>query len=227
VPGGPEGAWYAGAELARSDGRLEQVTASFGDGRHPDGTLLRQYGPISLLATDPTAWAVARCTRSQGATDVVFVEVRASAAGGTLRDVPPLCYVLTRDVHAAPPAIALVAFADAARDGRVLPPEAARAAGIGPERQAAAVRWWPSTGEVHQVYVGQAWRRRRIATKLLVAADVVSVALGGLPLRGGSHRTDLGDHMLSRAPEHWQVRLQERTATAPPMTPPDGEPPRG
>lgn len=220
------GAWYGTAQQRRSDGTAEHVVATFADGRHPDGEQ-RQHGSAPLLATDPTAHAVARCTSHNGQTDVVFVEVRASAAGGSLRDAHALCYVLSHERDAAPRALALVAFADPTRDGRVFTQEAAQGAGLRPEQQVAAVRWWPSTGEVHQVYVAEAWRRRRIASKLLVAADVVSVALGGLPLRGGGHRTDLGDEMLGSAPAHWQVRVHERRSAAPPMTPSDGEPPRG
>lgn len=85
------------------------------------------------------------------------------------------------------------------------------------EDQLGAVRWYPASGEVDQVYVTPSWRRRTVAGALLTAAGTLSVARGWARLWGDGQRTELGEQLVAGA--IWSHRAAPLTHTAPPMTP--------
>ena len=116
----------------------------------------------------------------------------------------------------------LAAFStDSFPDGTLVGPRSVEALGISWANQVAAVRWSPSSGVVGQIYVSPTHRRRGVATKLLMLAGGVRVAMGWSPLRSDGRLTDLGDAWLRRSPEQWQGRLTARTAHLPAMTTPE------
>jgi GNAT superfamily N-acetyltransferase len=84
------------------------------------------------------------------------------------------------------------------------------------------VRWYPATGEVDQIYVQPAWRRRSIATGLIVAAGALSAARDWPRPWGDGQRTQLGEELRNAA--DWKHRAAELTHIAPPMTPVEGAP---
>lgn len=104
------------------------------------------------------------------------------------------------------------------RAGTVLTAADAARLGLVSADQVGAVGWRAGTGEVLEIYVDPAHRRRRVATLLLVAAEGTAAARGWPRLWGGGVRTALGETMLARL--RWGVgRLAPLTAVAPPMTP--------
>lgn len=160
----------------------------------------------------PPGWVIAARSDADG-TRVRSVEVNLPGA-------PLLWYVELPDPAADPAATTLVAFSDARRaDGAVLTAEEGRAAGVGSGEQVAAVRWWPGSGLVHQLYVGPSHRRRGVARTLVHAAGGVQAARGLPPLRGDGRRTDLGEQWLAGTAGYLAARAAPRTHRMPPMTP--------
>lgn len=130
-----------------------------------------------------------------------------------------LWFVEVPESQARPPADHLMAFTGHGQPrGRLL--DAAALAGVGgSSQQLGAVRWYPATGEVDQIYVQPAHRRQGVGSALLHAAGVLSVARGWGRLWGDGQRTVLGEQF--RNSSYWRQRGADLTHTAPPMTPPD------
>jgi GNAT superfamily N-acetyltransferase len=155
------------------------------------------------------------------------VAVRADVGGGqvhavevALPDVPLLWYVEVAEPDAAPAATTLVAFSDSRYgEGCVLTQREARAAGVSAGEQVAALRWWPATGLVHQIYVQPAHRRRGLAGKLAQAAFGIQVARGLPRLYGDGRRTDLGEQWRHGLPDYAAWRLAPWSQRLAPMTP--------
>jgi GNAT superfamily N-acetyltransferase len=143
------------------------------------------------------------------------------------RPAAPLCwYVELPEPDAGPAANTLVAFSDGRfPEGTVLDAARATAAGITGTRQVAAVRWWPSTGLVHQLYVVSGYRRRGLASKLVQAAFGVQYARGLPDIHGDGRRTELGEAWRQSLPEAVSARMSGWSEVMPPMTP-AGEPMR-
>ncbi len=135
-----------------------------------------------------------------------------------LRDAPvraELMAFLHDDVARRAEALGVVV-----REGTVLTAADAARLGLVSTDQVGAVGWRAGTGQVLEIYVDPAHRRRRVATLLLIAAEGAAAARGWPRLWGGGVRTALGEAMLARL--RWGVgRLQPLTAVAPPMTPAD------
>ncbi len=160
----------------------------------PAGTLVDLPGDRR-----PPGWQVAVVSGSDG--DPVAVEV-------ALPGAPLLWYVELPEPDAALPATTLVAFSDTRyADGRLLGPREARAAAIAADGQVAALRWWPGSGLVHQVYVGSDHRRRGVASKLVRAAFGLQAARGLPPLHGDGRRTDLGERWRQALPDAVAARM--------------------
>jgi GNAT superfamily N-acetyltransferase len=160
----------------------------------------------------PAGWQIAVRTDAAGA-QVHAVEV-------ALPDAPLLWYVELPEPVADPAATTLVAFSDPRRaEGAVLTEAGARAHGVRGEEQVAAVRWWPGTGLVHQLYVGPAHRRRGVAGKLLQAAFGLQAARGLPSLHGDGRRTDAGEALRGGLPAYAAWRLADRTHRLRPMDP--------
>jgi len=124
-----------------------------------------------------------------------------------------------QETSGRPPATNLVAFAGPERPAGDLLDEAALAGtGVRSADQVGAVRWYPATGEVDQIYVQPAWRRRRVGSALIAVAAALSYARGWPRLWADGQRTDLGERFRNASP--WRGRTADLTHVAPPMTPP-------
>jgi GNAT superfamily N-acetyltransferase len=134
-------------------------------------------------------------------------------------DLPPLWFGEVVETAASPPATNLLAFAGPhVSPGALLDVSALRGVGVKSEDQVGAVRWYPATGEVDQIYVQPAWRRRRIANALIAAAAALSYAREWPRLWSDGQRTELGEQLRNNS--SWRGRTADLTHLAPAMTPP-------
>jgi GNAT superfamily N-acetyltransferase len=155
------------------------------------------------------------------------VAVSRDVDGGRVRSVevalpgaPLLWYVELPEPQAGPPASTLVAFSDRRHaEGALLTEAEARAAGVQGTEQVAALRWWPGTGLVHQIYVAPTHRRRGVAGKLVQVGYGIQFARGLPKLHGDGRRTDLGESFREGLPGYAAWRLAPRTEHLPAMTP--------
>lgn len=104
-------------------------------------------------------------------------------------------------------------------EGAVLTPSHARWLGITPADEVGTVRWNPNTGQVLEVSVVPAHRRRRVATKLLFVAEAFTAARDWPRLWAGGVRTAMGQALADVW--GWGVgRVARLTHVAPPLAPP-------
>ncbi|HEV7727210.1 MAG TPA: GNAT family N-acetyltransferase, partial [Modestobacter sp.] len=156
------------------------------------------------------------------------VAVRADVEGGRVHAVEvmqpeaaSLWYVELSEPDAGPPASTLVAFSDLRyAEGTLLDADRASRGDVTGARQVGALRWWPGTGLVHQLYVGAEHRRRGVGRKLVQAAFGLQLARGLPPLHGDGRRTDLGEEWRRSLPEAIAARLAPWSHRMAPMTPP-------
>jgi hypothetical protein len=139
-----------------------------------------------------------------------------------LRALPALCFSL-RDDSKGVPAMVLSAHDPAvlgvATDAFLTPVDLAELRAQGRDTAPLGeLRWLVGSGEIHQVEAHL--RRRKVATRLLMAGEVVCAAHGWPLLRGGGERTELGDALVSSAsnPAYWSERTKPMTKLAPPIT---------
>lgn len=191
------------------------------DDRHPDTAVIDHPGPEAEVLADPSVSGYVRFRAPGGHIRVTEAKIPDGAAGGIVAGAPELCYVVVGEPEASPPAVQLIAFSGPAPDGAVLSPDQATQLRLRSEQQVAAVRWFPGSGVVHQVYVAPEWRRRRVASKLLTAAELVGRAHGWQPVHGSGERTALGEELVMHAPGYWRSRVVPQTTVMPPMTPGD------
>jgi hypothetical protein len=197
-------AWYARTGALGSG--LHRVSAYLG-AEHPDGTWV-DLDPADLPSA-PTLWATDDATSG-----LLRVSIAERAAPGA----PPLWYVWVDEPRASPVAANLVAFADdRVAPGTIVDRYAFASMGVPNDSQAGAIRWYRS-GVIHQIFVGEAWRRRQVGTCLLYAASAFHQA-NGWPghLRADGRRTELGERMAASL-KHPQ-RVQPLTDLMPPMDP--------
>lgn len=193
---------------------------------HPDGTVVDVVSlPPGYV---PRGERVVRARMRPATRQVLEVEVRGEPAGD---DAPAVVWLeqVRRDLR--PVEVHLLAFlhddvarlAEARSLGAVAPGTVLTAADVGrlgltAVDQLAAMRWNPATGQVLELYVDPGYRRRRVATCLIGAAEACAVARGWPSLFGGGVRTALGESLLRGL--RWGVRrARPLTALAPPMTP--------
>lgn len=196
--------WLAVADL---DGGGQRVLFVASDA-HPDSARVR----LAAAAADALDGVIVEARLDDSVTTVHVLPAVAPKA-------PPVWFVELRENSARPPAVTLLAFAAAAGTppaGRVVA-EADAPAGVTSDDQVGAVRWYPATGEVDQVYVQPAWRRRSVGTVLVLAASTLSMARGWPRLWGDGQRTQLGEAW--RNASVWRDRTAALTHVAPPMTP--------
>ncbi len=88
--------------------------------------------------------------------------------------------------------------------------------------QVGAIRWWRNDAVVDQVYVGDAWRRRHVATALIYAASAYH-QLHGWPgrLHSDGRRTTMGEGLVAGLRHPDRIAVLDRLL--PPMDP-DGRP---
>ncbi|MDX6284801.1 MAG: hypothetical protein QOG53_286 [Frankiales bacterium] len=202
------GVWWARHPIPDSHPPVLELIA-YADDRQPDAAI------VDTVEGDPAeAVAVVRIDAATGRMlGVLVTKVLATKA-------PPLWYVGFPEHDAQPPAMSLVAFAtDDRPDGIVVDADTFTGMPVSSDQQVAAIRWWYQTGQLHQIYVAPTWRRRGLATKLILAAAGVRAAHGWGPLWGGGERTDLGEAYAARSPESFHGRRIPRTSSLPPMTP--------
>jgi hypothetical protein len=179
--------------------------------RHPDGTVLD-------LDEDAAAAQIGddvACTLgvgSEGEVRSVVVSPRVA------RRSPPLWLVEVRESAAHPPGVHLIAFTGGGPvPGSLLDESALTNFKVTSSDQLGALRWYPASGEVDQIYTQPQWRRRDIAGSLLIAAGALSVFRGWPRLWGDGQRTALGEELRNASP--WRHRAADLTHLAPPMTP--------
>jgi GNAT superfamily N-acetyltransferase len=80
-----------------------------------------------------------------------------------------------------------------------------------------ALRWWPGSGLVHQIYVRPDHRRRGVAHKLVRAAFGLQAARGLPALHGDGRRTELGERWREALPETVAVRMAAWSQRLPTM----------
>ncbi|HKC27507.1 MAG TPA: hypothetical protein VKB75_05805 [Jatrophihabitans sp.] len=133
---------------------------------------------------------------------------------------PPLWFVEVRESAASPPAVSLVAFTGhGVAAGSLLDETDIGGTSASAADQVGAVRWYPASGEVDQIYVQPQWRRRTVAGALVVVAAVLSYARGWPLLWADGQRTEMGEKF--RNASTWRHRTMDLKHTSPPMTPGD------
>jgi GNAT superfamily N-acetyltransferase len=182
--------------------------------RHPDGTRIDVAAEQATREIGDDAVCVATYGDSE---QVVRLEVTPRAAP----KAPPVWFAELRESTGRPPAVNLLAFTghDCA-PGTLLDRADLANLPVVSADQLGAVRWYPATGEVDQIYVSQPWRRRTVAGALVAAGTTLSLARGWPRFWGDGQRTELGEQL--RNASAWRHRAAELTHVAPPMTP--GEP---
>src|SRR5690242_10898251 len=177
---------------------------------HPDDVVVTLPEAQATEALDPHVLCIARYDEGR----VTRLEVSAEAAP----KAPPLWFADLPDPTAAPPTATIIAFAGhGMAPGALVGRPRLRELGVASDQQLGALRWYPNTGEVDQIYVAPAWRRRSIATAMLVAAGTLSVARHGSRLWADGQRTALGERL--RNADTWAHRAADLTHIHPPMTP--------
>lgn len=180
-------------------------------GRYPDGMLVELAEDMARTQIGDAAVCIVTYGEMQR---VVRLQVTARMAP----KAPPLWFVELRESTARPPAVSLLAFTGHGQpDGALADESDVSNTEVTGSDQLAALRWYPATGEVDQVYVQPSWRRRSIASALIAAGGSLAVARGWPHLWGDGQRTQLGEHL--RTGSRWQHRAAELTHLAPPMTP--------
>jgi GNAT superfamily N-acetyltransferase len=206
---GPPSFWYAHHQAPGSAGYVVVGVAS---DEFADGTVVE----LPLPVRRPSGWAAEVHVAGPG-----LVPHRVVVADAVNPGAPLLWYVLL-PVADAPSEVDLVAFSTANRaDGDVLGTAQFEALGIDWGNQVGAMRWDTVSGMVRQVYVAPAVRRRGVASKLGWAVACIVHSQGWAPLQADGVRTDLGEAWVTGRRDRWRVHVPDRTASAPPMTPPD------
>jgi GNAT superfamily N-acetyltransferase len=203
------GHWWYARLAARGDAPAGLISVQ--SDRHPDGSIVT-LDPAESAAQvgDDTACVID--IGDEGLVTGVHVAPR------LLEHCPPLWFHEVRESATQPPAVHLVAFTGAGQlPGSLLDASALEAVQVTSDDQLAALRWYPGSGEVDQIYVQPQWRRRGLAGVLLIAAGALSVARGWNRLWGDGQRTELGEALRNSSP--WRARAADLTHLAPPMTP--------
>ena len=131
---------------------------------------------------------------------------------------PPMWFAELTEPDGTPPAVTLVAFSGHGVAPATLVDRAhLREIEVKSPDQVGAIRWYPATGEVDQVYVSPQLRRRTIGGALVAASSALSLARDWPRLWGDGQRTALGDRWRNASP--WAHRTADLTHLAPPMTP--------
>ncbi|CAN5375574.1 hypothetical protein BH10ACT8_BH10ACT8_18560 [soil metagenome] len=179
---------------------------------HPDGAIV-DVGPAEVESLLSGSGCYLRAALDA---EGIISAVTSVPAGATQ---PEVWFVEVRESRATPPAVNLVAFTGRGLpDGALLDQTAASNVGVSSTDQLGAVRWWPATGEVDQIYVSPDWRRHRIGTRLVLTAGCLAIARGWSRLWSDGQRTELGERFRDTA--DWRHRTADLTHLAPPMTPP-------
>jgi GNAT superfamily N-acetyltransferase len=208
-PGG--GSWWQCVirETASEPARFITVQSS----RYPDGSRVELSPEMARLQIGDAA--VCAITYGDGRR-VVGMQVMPWFAP----KAPPMWFAELRESAASPPAVSLLAFTGAGQAANSLVDQSdLRNVAVVSSDQLGALRWYPATGEIDQVYVQPPWRRRNIASALLGAAASLSVSRDWPRFWSDGQRTALGEDL--RNARTWRHRAADLTNLSPPMTPGD------
>ena len=84
---------------------------------------------------------------------------------------------------------------------------------ISPKNRAGFIRWFRKDSRIQQIYTAEEWRRKRVSTKLLAAADIIIISGEFGPyLNGGDITTNDGEQLR----QQWghSSRVLPRVGTA-------------
>lgn len=205
---GPHSGWWHCAALSPT-GALSWYAVVDG-GLHPDGERVELPDDEATRIVGERAVCTAHFT--DGSVDALL------HVGGVSPDAPPLWFADLPEAGGTPPGANLVAFSGhGIEPGRLLDRAELRSVGISSADQLAALRWYPQTGEIDQVYVQPARRREGIASVLLVAGGTLNRARGLPRFWSDGQRTALGDRL--RNTPRFERFGADLTHLAPPMTP--------
>ncbi|MCR4514234.1 hypothetical protein [Aeromicrobium sp. 50.2.37] len=195
----------------RPDGTTAWFASVVGDARPDGSTVERPVEEAERLVQGETVLC-------RLVPDADGAPAHLEPAPALLDRIGPVWFVQVHEPQEREPATNLVAFTGGTIEpGTVLQGRVPRDAGARSADQAGAVRWWPRTGEVDQVYVAPARRRTGLSTVLLAVAGTVATASGSVPLWGDGQRTALGERMKQASA--WSHRFAELEHLVAPMTP--------
>lgn len=133
--------------------------------------------------------------------------------------LPSVWFAEVVEPDGKPPATNLLAFAGQdIEPGALLDLDALRKVPVKSEDQLGAIRWYPGTGEVDQVYVSPRARRQNLGTALILGAGALNASRACPRFWGDGQRTSDGNRLMSGRPQ-WSHRVGELTHLAAPMTP--------
>lgn len=133
--------------------------------------------------------------------------------------LPSVWFAEVAEPDGKPPATNLLAFSGHdIEPGTLLDRDALRKVPVVSEDQLGAVRWYPATGEVDQVYVSPHARRRNLGTALILAAGALNASRACPTFWSDGQRTSDGNRLVAGHPE-WSHRVGGLVYLAPPMTP--------
>lgn len=139
-------------------------------------------------------------------------------------DSPQMWFVALPEFDDVRPAVTLVGYDHEALPPGVVVPDATFFSLPTRNRdQVGAIRWWRDDAVVDQVYVGEAWRRRHVATALIYAASAYHQFLGWPDrLHSDGRRTSLGENLVAGLRHPSRIEALDTL-----MEPMDPGPPRG
>lgn len=198
--------------MGASEGRPERFFA-VESARYPDGVRVELEAGTAREQVGEDAVCVVTFDDSHR---VVGLQVLAHY----VPKAPPIWFAELRQSAARPPAVNLLAFTGHDQPAGTLVEESDLSnLPVRSSDQLAALRWYPASGEVDQIYVQPAWRRRGLASAMIAAGATLSVARDWPRLWGDGQRTQLGEEL--RNASSWRHRAADLTHVVPPMTPGD------
>jgi hypothetical protein len=212
--GSPVGIWFARRPIPGGSSPLVKY-AGFGGDEHPDGAVVNVDGP----SDDAKPMVVARAEAASPAGSGRVLDVR--VAHWVVPRAPQTWYVGLPEPAARPPTMTLVAFPTRHFSaGTVIDQATFTDLPVRSSEQVGALRWWTSTGQVHEIYVNPSLRRGQVGLSLVFAVEGYRAAAGWAPIWTGGERTDLGEALTRGVPSVFRGRVTRRTKVLPPMTPP-------